>query len=718
MHLDQIDALLNTSCESCNRNKEEKTVRHTTIKNYTYGMATGLCVQCEDCNQEIYDIPPAPSSLHGTSFKGTPSKRRNNSWFELNLRLVLATLAIGNGGSDLSDFCAFLDLPQSTSFGSKTFNKLECVIGQHLRDAAEQGMADALEEEIRLTLEKEGKNYDEWKNKKIEEREIVELTVSYDMGWQKRSSGNRYDSLSGHAFMVGAESRKIIHCVVTSKMCATCLSAELKGTMAQEHLCPKNYTGSSKAMESDAAVESYYSLYRQSEGKIVLGRIIADDDSSMRAMLRHQSTSKKGVLPDTIPEPSWLSDPSHRIKVVAKPFYGLAMQPKSISECSKVDAGRIKKWFSYMLYENRTKTIEEMRRAAKCVVEHLFNIHTYCNVKWCKPLRLQKLKEQETTLPLPLADGPAVLAGQDYLPHHPSSPTPPAEPISTTPHAEFPAVIAGQDFRPHHPSSPTPPAGLQSKSYEYKDPASAKENWQKPGYYRSVTENKKLYKQITKIYNELTSDDRLKECLHSYDTQLNEAMNTSVSRYARKGRTYCTTMSLTNRVMIAMGVRNEGFHGFWSRVFDSLQLPMSVSLANHLRTKDRRKGTKRKYESTTERKLKRAKVKNEKFQEQIKKQIEEKKRGATYGAGIALTTISNLPSFVLEDERKLKKNKNQYCAFVGCLGTNHKTAASKRCVYHHCTTKRDMISSMRKYLKNKYNDRYGEYFLLLEISKK
>ena len=53
MHLDQIDALLNTSCESCNRNKEEKTVRHTTIKNYTYGMATGLCVQCKDCKKEI-----------------------------------------------------------------------------------------------------------------------------------------------------------------------------------------------------------------------------------------------------------------------------------------------------------------------------------------------------------------------------------------------------------------------------------------------------------------------------------------------------------------------------------------------------------------------------------------------------------------------------------------------------------------------------------------
>ena len=91
---------------------------------------------------------------------------------------------------------------------------------------------------------------------------------------------------------------------------------------------------------------------------------------------------------------------------------------------------------------------------------------------------------------------------------------------------------------------------------------------------------------MKKIYDRLTSEDRLKECMHSYSTQINEALNTAVSRYARKGRTYCTTMSLTNRVMIAMGVRNEGFFTFWSKVFLSLGIRMSVSLANRLKGKD------------------------------------------------------------------------------------------------------------------------------------
>ena len=36
----------------------------------------------------------------------------------------------------------------------------------------------------------------------------VKLTVQYDMGWQKRSSVRRYDSSSGHAFIIGGEKRE------------------------------------------------------------------------------------------------------------------------------------------------------------------------------------------------------------------------------------------------------------------------------------------------------------------------------------------------------------------------------------------------------------------------------------------------------------------------------------------------------------------------------
>ena len=52
-----------------------------------------------------------------------------------------------------------------------------------------------------------------------DKRQKIGLTVSYDMGWNKRSSGHIYNSLSGHAFIIGAHTRRIIDCVVFSKKC-------------------------------------------------------------------------------------------------------------------------------------------------------------------------------------------------------------------------------------------------------------------------------------------------------------------------------------------------------------------------------------------------------------------------------------------------------------------------------------------------------------------
>ena len=137
-----------------------------------------------------------------------PTCRWNNSWYDLNVRAVLATLAIGGGGSDLSDFLSFLDIPNCASFGTNAFNKIEALIGKELRSCGLKAMEEALQEEIKLTNEDNKVNHEEWLSTTINQRTQVPLTVSFDMGWQKRSSGNRYDSLSGHAFMIDARRKK------------------------------------------------------------------------------------------------------------------------------------------------------------------------------------------------------------------------------------------------------------------------------------------------------------------------------------------------------------------------------------------------------------------------------------------------------------------------------------------------------------------------------
>ena len=47
--------------------------------------------------------------------------------------------------------------------------------------------------------------------------EDIPLAVSYDMGWQKRAGGRVYDSLSGHGFLIGCRSGKVIKFGVLKK---------------------------------------------------------------------------------------------------------------------------------------------------------------------------------------------------------------------------------------------------------------------------------------------------------------------------------------------------------------------------------------------------------------------------------------------------------------------------------------------------------------------
>ena len=87
-----------------------------------------------------------------------------------------------------------------------------------------------MNEEVPLTLDVHehhvwsdiGKDYSWWKNLSEEARMIPEnmlrLTVSFDMGWQQRSSG-KFNSNSGHAFCIGGYSKKILYYCVKSKVC-------------------------------------------------------------------------------------------------------------------------------------------------------------------------------------------------------------------------------------------------------------------------------------------------------------------------------------------------------------------------------------------------------------------------------------------------------------------------------------------------------------------
>jgi len=96
--------------------------------------------------------------------------------------------------------------------------------------------------------------------------------------------------------------------MVKSKICSKYKTGNRLGIDVEEHECQINFDGSSGAMEAEVALELCIQLY-DGDYEVFLKLIVSDDDSTMRAHLRHESNSRK--LPDRIHPPGFLADPSH-----------------------------------------------------------------------------------------------------------------------------------------------------------------------------------------------------------------------------------------------------------------------------------------------------------------------------------------------------------------------------------------------------------------------
>ena len=114
--------------------------------------------------------------------------------------------------------------------------------------------------------------------------ESTPLAMSYDMGWQRRSSGRKYNSLSCVGTMIGAKSKKIIQFGSRQKDCRTCTYHNNKKQAIPSHNCHKNFEGSSRAMEADLASELVKKIHNTGTAK--LGTIIMDDDSTTVARIK------------------------------------------------------------------------------------------------------------------------------------------------------------------------------------------------------------------------------------------------------------------------------------------------------------------------------------------------------------------------------------------------------------------------------------------------
>ena len=320
-------------------------------------------------------------------------KQRKVTDYAVNIRAIVSSFYVGTGGLDIGLINSCQGIAGSENW-ERAYTRHSKPVMKAIIKVVDEIIRESLNEEVALTIKEKLKGkytdseIDKLIKKKhagsitgIDEVDNVRISISFDMGWQKKGTGHTYDSNSGHAYYIGVRSGKVVAMIVYSKKCTTCDIALAMGEEPMDHDdCVRNYkTGSSKAMEATAALELIINLDGQG---ISVEFIVSDDDSTMRAHLKHIG-SDKGKLPIGVFEPTFLCDPSHRVKVMVKDIFGLALSSKTKSECEKIDALRLKKYYGCMIGKSKLLPYEKFKEAANAPVEHLFGCHEWCDPSWC-----------------------------------------------------------------------------------------------------------------------------------------------------------------------------------------------------------------------------------------------------------------------------------------------------------------------------------------------
>ena len=90
--------------------------------------------------------------------------------------------------------------------------------------------------------------------------------------------------------------------------------------------------------------------------------------------------------------------------------------------------------------------------------------------------------------------------------------------------------------------------------------------------------------EIRMIIYRIREDQPMK---YEFDTQINEGINTYVSKYAPKSKYYSKSIYLDAKMKILAAVYNYGYHFFWTYIMCLLDVDAYPSLEFHLLQCDR-----------------------------------------------------------------------------------------------------------------------------------
>jgi hypothetical protein len=237
------------------------------------------------------------------------------------------------------------------------------------------------------------------------------ITACGDCRWDKRSSGWRYDSISGCSIMIGRHSQMVLDIAPMSNTCAKCS----RNLPHPPELCPKNVECSSKGMEAIGSAKIEQDIFVTYNTYI--HEYVGDDDFSTKKVLWHSWKEEmerglidelpkydigrfkpdNGLLPIDHPSIICLANKGHRVRQFASKLFALCRQKNTNCEGNSMDAKHLKHNLSYAIRINCHSTLAVLRGAVESVLEHHFNNHSLCGL-WCKVKNLVGREREEVEL--------------------------------------------------------------------------------------------------------------------------------------------------------------------------------------------------------------------------------------------------------------------------------------------------------------------------------
>ncbi|CAH2100195.1 unnamed protein product [Euphydryas editha] len=326
------------------------------------GLVSKFKFRCNMCKDDFIVTSEDLSSTHNVN---------------ANVGAVTGITSAGIGFSQFEEITACMDVP---IFTKTTYAQVQNMVYEKWESTSVESMAAAAMRErdaavAEGTLSKDG---------------IPVIDVYADACWSSRSYGSNYKALSGAAAIVGRRYGEVLFLGIKNKYCLVCARAEKKQTAAPEHVCFKNYTGSSSGMESEIICQGFETSVLMYN--VIYGRLIADGDSATYAKILARNPYQNHTVQKVECRNHVLRNMCNKLRAVAKDTKYALVHRKMLSESKimsirKVVIASIKK---YKLEKHKTEAVAAFRNEIENSIQHAFGNHENCKNYYCSKEKTQQ----------------------------------------------------------------------------------------------------------------------------------------------------------------------------------------------------------------------------------------------------------------------------------------------------------------------------------------